>query len=371
MDFGNLTAYLDSLLDLGIPSLDLAIHKDHELIYRHLAGTRSPEGEPLTGDEVYRLYSCSKVFTTCAVMQLVEKGVLSLDDPVSQYMPAWGHITVRDGDGARPAVRPMLVRHLMSMQSGLDYNMDTPALRKLIKDTDALATTRELMDAKAEDPLCFDPGSDFQYSLSHDVLGALVEAASGLRFSEYLKKNIWEPLGLPTMTFRPDEATKKRFCAQYRYLSDRNVFVPIPIEGKMINYESGGGGLYGDVHDYSLFVDALASGGKAQDGAHILSPEMIQLWSANQLCPKGRKSFDSWNRAGYSYALGVRTRVNNAIGGLGPVGEFGWDGAACSWAMIDPHNHVSAFFAMHVMDYGYAFSTIHPTIRHKIYEVIK
>ena len=80
---------------------------------------------------------------------------------------------------------------------------------------------------------------------------------------------------------------------------------------------------------------------------------MIQLWSSNQLGPKARKSFDAWKRIGYSYGLGVRTRVNGEIGGAGAVGEFGWDGAAGAWTMIDPHNHISAFFGMHVKNYGY------------------
>ena len=117
-------------------------------------------------------------------------------------------------------------------------------------------------------------------------------------------------------------------------------------------------------------MDALSCGGKTADGFSILSPQMIQLWSANQLCPKGREVFDSWRRLGYSYALGVRTRVDTSVGGLGPVGEFGWDGAACAWNMVDPHGHVSAFFAMHVLDYSFPFEVVHPTIRHMIYEAL-
>ena len=95
---------------------------------------------------------------------------------------------------------------------------------------------------------------------------------------------------------------------------------------------------------------------------------MIQLWSANQLGLLSRRSFDAWNRLGYSYALGVRTRVDMNKGGKGQLGEFGWDGAAGAWAMIDPHNHLSAFYAMHVRNYGYCYDVIHPTIRSLVYE---
>ena len=98
---------------------------------------------------------------------------------------------------------------------------------------------------------------------------------------------------------------------------------------------------------------------------------MIQLWSANQLCHQGRRSFDGWHRVGYSYALGVRTRVNTRIGGPGSLGEFGWDGAAGAWVMIDPSNRLSAVFGMHVLNYGYNFDVIHPTLRGLIYEGLK
>ena len=129
------------------------------------------------------------------------------------------------------------------------------------------------------------------------------------------------------------------------------------------NYESGGAGLFSGVEDCIAFADALACGGGA-----LTRPEMIQLWSANQLGPKGRASFDEWQRLGYSYALGVRTRVSTAVGGRGQIGEFGWDGAAGSWMMIDPVNHISAFYAMHVRNFGYCYDVIHPKVRDLIYE---
>ena len=115
-------------------------------------------------------------------------------------------------------------------------------------------------------------------------------------------------------------------------------------------------------------MDALACGGKGKDGEQILDPEMIQLWSANQLTAHSRHSFNQWNRRGYSYALGVRTRVDLSVGGPGSLGEFGWDGAAGSYAMIDPDRHLSAFFAMHVRNFGYVYDVIHPTLRGLIYE---
>ena len=374
MNFEQLADYLDILPTLNVPGCDLAVYKDHQLLYRHQAGYRDEQNkEPMRGDETYFLYSCSKVFTTCAAMQLIGQGKMRLDDSVSVYLPAYAHLTVKDGDSVRPAKTVMTVRHLMSMQSGLNYDTHTSAVQETMNKNHQRATTRQIAEAKALDPLDFDPGTDFQYSFSHDVLGAVIEVVSGQRFSEYLRTHIWEPLGIQSMALRLNDSLRARLCAQYRYEPSTYSLKPVSVKEMEENrynpeFESGGGGMIGDVESFAAFTDALASGGRGKDGTHILSPEMIQLWSANQLGPKSRKSFNGWKRLGYSYALGVRTRVTNRIGGAGPVGEFGWDGAAGAWSMIDPVNRVSAFFAMHVLDYGYNYDVIHPTIRSLIYE---
>ena len=371
MNFDALTKYMDSLAAVGVPGCDLAVYRDHEPVYRHKAGCRDAAGtEAVRGDELYWLYSCTKVFTTCSAMQLIEKGVLSLDDPVSAYLPAYGHLTVRKGDEVCPARRVMTVRHLMSMQSGLDYDMTTPAARAELERTKGMANTRQLVEAKAADPLCFEPGTDFLYSLSHDVLAVVIEAASGMRFSDYLRKNIFDPLGLRNTGFFPTEAQAARLCAQYVFDQEEQKPEPCDIIENSYrfspNYESGGAGLFSGVEDCAAFADALACGGSG-----LLSPEMIQLWSANQLGPRSRATFDEWQRLGYSYALGVRTRVNTAVGGRGQIGEFGWDGAAGSWMMIDPINHISAFYAMHVRNFGYCYDVIHPKLRDLIYGALE
>ena len=375
MDFSRLTAYLDYLDKLNVPGCDLAVYREHELIYRHQAGHRDlARTAPIRGNEAYFLYSSTKLFTTCAAMQLIEQGKLSLDDPVSAYLPAYAHLTVKDGDAVRPAKTVMTVRHLMSMQSGLNYDTQTPAIEKVMEANHQRATTRQIAEAKAEDPLEFDPGTDFQYSFSHDVLAAVIEVASGQRFSAYLREHIWEPLHIHGLALRINDELRERLCPLYTYdpktrsLTERT---REEIEERFNpEFESGGGGLIGGVADYVPFADALACGGRGKDGAQILSPETIQLWSANQLCPRGRRTFDGLHRLGYSYALGVRTRVNDRIGGPGPLGEFGWDGAAGAWVMIDPSNHLSAFFGMHVLNYGYNFEVIHPTLRGLIYEAL-
>ena len=125
-------------------------------MYRHWAGHSDHEKkQPMQGNETYCLYSCSKVFTTCAAMQLIEKGLLHLDDPVSDYLPEYANLTVADGDTVRPAKNVMLIRHLMSMQGGLDYDLHAPAIDALLQETQGQATTRQIAAAIAKKPLYF------------------------------------------------------------------------------------------------------------------------------------------------------------------------------------------------------------------------
>ena len=373
MDFSKVGAYMDTLQEVHVPGCDLVVYKDHEMIYRHMSGFRDGNfKQPMRGDEIFFLYSCSKVFTTCAVMQLIERGLLNLDDPVSRYLPAFKDLKVEKEGEIVPANRVLTIRHLMSMQSGLDYETDTPAIRRVLEETDGQASTRQIVDALAEKPLHFEPGTDFLYSMSHDVLPAIAEVVTGQRFSDYLKEHVFDPLGLPTIGYTVKEKDRERVAAQFAFDWESQQLKQVADEVRTYRispcYESGGAGLISDVRDYSIFADTLACGGVSKEGMQILSPEMIQLWSANQLGPRSRRTFDEWKRLGYTYALGVRTRVDLTKGGLGTAGEFGWDGAAGSCVFIDPYRHISIFYAMHVLDYGYNYDVIHPRLRHLVYE---
>ena len=377
MNFEKLAAYIDTLPAKGVPGCDFIVYKDHQQIFRRLAGFRDADKtQPMRGDETYWLFSCSKVFTTCAAMQLVEAGKLHPDDPVSAYLPAYAELKVREGNGSlRPARRPMTIRHLLSMQSGLDYDLQSAPILNALARTNGQATTREIADALALAPLAFDPGEDFLYSLSHDVLAAVIEVVSGERFSEYLQVHIFASLGITDMGFTLTEALQKRQCDIYMCEENTGAITLSPADSNNYrlspNYESGGAGLISSAEDYIAFADALACGSQTPGGAQLLRPETIQLWTANQLGLKARQTFDLWNRRGYSYALGVRTRVQASNDGRGQLGEFGWDGAAGSWALIDPVNRVSAFFAMHVRNFGYGYDVIHPTLRDLLYEALE
>ena len=376
MNFDKLTAYIDTLQEQGVPSGDLIVYKDHKMIYRHMSGYRDQAmSVPLTGKETYSIYSCSKVMTTCAAMQLVEQGKLQLDEEVGSYLPAFKNITVKAENGAVSPATKLTVRFLMSMQGGLDYDLNAPCILEANKAHDGKATTREIVEALAQKPLQFEPGTDFMYSLCHDVLAAVIEGVSGKRFSTYLKENIWDKIGLEHTGFEFTPYVFENQCAQWwsegsdkphRYLeTDDLVYKLSP------NYESGGAGIITTTEDYAKFADAIACDGMTINGISILRPETIKLWSTPQLCEKAKHTFDTWCRYGYSYGLGVRTRVDTSIGRKGPIGEFGWDGAAGAYTFIDPVNHLSCFFAMHVRNFGYCYEHIHPTLQTLIYEGIE
>ena len=374
MNFDALTSYLDGLRNVGIPGCDLVVYKDHEPIYRHFVGMRDREaGIPMDGHEVYWIFSASKVFTCTAALQLLEKNVIGLDDPVSNYLPAYGLLSVIENGHVRAAQEVMTLRHLFAMQGGLSYDLNSPSLTKAKYYGGGHADTRTLIDALAEEPLLFDPGKHFNYSLCHDILAAVIEVASGMKFSAYLKKNIWSRLGIEETGFVLPDELRGRLAQQYIY-DETTQSSKVHPDGNICvyamtpEYESGGAGLYSTVDDYILLSDALACDGVSKTGKRILKPETIDLMRTNQ---QYGACMDDWNtkinRPGYGYGLGVRTLMDKSAS-RGPVGEFGWDGAANAYTLIDPENHVSAFYGAHVRGCGYGYSVIHPTIRDLIYE---
>ncbi len=372
MNFDSLSRYLDTLPEKGIPGCDMIVMQDHKTIFRHMAGEGRP-GEKMRGDETYWLYSATKVFTMTAGMQLVEKGLIKLDDPVSKYLPEFENMNVLDGDTLRPAKTVMTIQHLMSMQGGLDYDLNVPSVNAVREKYGAKATTRQIVEALAEKPLNFDPGTHMRYSLCHDVMAAVIEVASGMSFGEYVDENIVKPLGMQAMCFHPTQDMIDRTAACYEWQEPHK-----PLARDMSqnvyrfssSYESGGAGLFGALESYILLNDALANDGVGATGKRILTRKSIDEMRTDRMTGDSRKDFDDLSKLGYSYGLGVRTLVDNSKS-LSPIGEFGWDGAAGAWTMIDVDNHIAAFYVQHVHNCGYAFDVVHPTIRNLIYEGLK
>ncbi len=375
MGFEAFDAYLDSLESMGIPACDCIIYRDHELVHRHYHGySDDAKTKPMNGHETYWYFSATKLFTCVAAMQLIEQGKLGLDDPVYRYLPAYTMLTVADGDITRAARTILTVRHLMSMQSGLDYDEKAKAIVNAQQTYGAEATTQQIVDTIAHKPLGFDPGTNYRYSLSHDVLAAIIEVVSGQTFGEYLKQNIFEPLGIQDIGFEQTESRMQRMCDMYIRDEVKNTTTLTEKTNNYVlapKYESGGAGLIGGVEDYILLTDALACGGVGKTGKQILKPESIALLSTPQLMDERSKASFSRTDYGYSYALGVRVMVNPALkNAKSPIGEFGWDGAAGAYSLVDPKNHLSLFHAQHVRCYNAVYFEVHPHISDLMYEAL-
>ena len=371
MNFKMLDEFLDSLIPFGIPGVDMIVMQDHKPIYRHSAGWRDREaGLPVRGDELYFMYSCSKVITVTAGMQLFEKGRFLLDTPVSEFIPEFGNMMVETADGSlKKAEKPILMRHLFSMTGGLNYDRNTDAIKAVAERTQGHCPTVDVAKAIAQTPLSFEPGEHWQYSLCHDVLAAVVEVISGMRFRDYVKKNIFDPLGMTRSRYHMIPGTESEYAAQYRYDDARHTADPIGLNADYVlgdEYDSGGAGVISCVDDYAKFVDAMACGGIGATGAQILGRPAIDLMRMNQLGEVQMRDFNWSQMTGYGYGLGVRTVVDKAKGGvLSPIGEFGWGGAAGAYVMIDPENRLSAFYAQHMLNNKEPY--VHPRLRNILY----
>ena len=371
-DENKLTEYLDSLIDKGIPSVDCIVYKDHKQIYRHMNGTVDRDKKiNVRPDQRYLMFSMTKVQTMTAVMQLVEQGKLLLDDEVGKYLPAYKKLMVDDEEGLRELNEPMRIWHLLSMQSGLDYNAERPGILRVLKEKGQSATTRDIVDSFIESPLEFVPGTHFHYSFSHDVVAAIIEVVSGMSFGEYLKNNIWEPLNMKDTFFaKPDNSGMERLAQQYTSNDDGIV----PMEQTCnyqftINYESGGAGLISCTEDYAKLGDALACGGESAEGIRILKPETIELIKKNLLCDAGMEEIaTNMGRKGYGYGCGMQVFMYpELVGSTAPTGIFGWDGAAGSSIQMDTVSRTSLVYTQHVRNCGMAYEFIHPTLRELVF----
>lgn len=373
MNFEKITNYLNSLEAEGIPSVDCMIYKDHDLIYRHFNGyADTGRTKKIVGNELYLMFSATKLITMTAALQLVEEGKLDLDSPVSDYLPAYKELEVRSNDLVVPAHKELLIRHLLSMQSGLDYNLERSGIKRVLDEKGQKATTQELVNSFVETPLLFEPGEHFEYSLSHDVVGAIIEVVSGMSLGEYFSRNIFEPLEMKNTFFGKPLNDNERLVTQYVYDNENHVSTEMELSciyQLSESYESGGAGLISCVEDYGKFADALACGGVSAKGIRILKEESIELMRTNMLGTIQREDLaKKMGRVGYGYGCGVQVLLEpERCNAKAPVGIFGWDGAAGACVIMDPDNHISLVYAQHVRNCGYAYATIHPRLRDLLY----
>lgn len=336
--FEKTKAFCDSFLELGVPGFDLAVYQDGKCILRHMNGYSDLENKvKMTGDERYNIYSCSKVITCVAAMQLWEKGLFSLEDKLSDYMPEFKDMTVKTENGIQKAEHPILIRHLFEMTAGFSYHCRSPHIITAISETDGRCPTRETMKYLAKEPLLFEPGDRWEYSLCHDVLAALVEIISGEKFETYVKKNIFDIVGMSRSSFMLPEEELNTIAEQYRFENGRAVNVGKNIVSYKLGseYASGGAGGISTVDDYIKFLEALRT-------HKLLKVETLKLMMTDRLTEWQKRTY--WTRATHGYGLGVRCPKGNK-----QYTDFGWGGAACAYLAVDVENKISLFFGAHLL----------------------
>ena len=357
MNFDKLKDFLDYYLPmLGVPGSDTVIFKDHEEIFRHQSGYDNLKYRTaVRPDAIYTIYSCTKIATCVAAIQLIERGEILINDPLHVYFPEFKNLTVarKGADGrikAEKAKRPILIRDLFSMTSGFDYNIRRQGIERVKRETDGKCPTLTTIRALAEDPIACDPGEKYIYGLSHDILGGIVELISGMKLGDYMKKNIFDPLGMKDTTFDITPQNYERLACQYDYDSAGRCAIEVPKDSNVMRfgseYQSGGAGLLSTVDDFILLTDALANGGVGKNGARILSSASVKLLTSPSLDSSLMPYFEYSHNLGYDYGLGVRIMRDPAkAGSLLPVGAFGWDGKKMCLSISDPTNKIAIFHA--------------------------
>jgi CubicO group peptidase (beta-lactamase class C family) len=342
---GKLKSEMQALVDRNqLPGVVTMVAKDGKIVEFDVAGKRDVEsGAPLQKDSIFRIYSMSKPITGVAMMMLFEEGKWQLNDPVSKHIPEFANLKVAKVNPQNGSVtqvapdHPMTMRELMSHSGGLTYGVfgSTP-VDKMYTDANVLdrdATLQAMVDKLAKIPLLLQPGEKWQYSVSVDVQGYLVEKLSGQPFPEFLKQRIFDPLGMKDTAFYVPPEKMNRFVSFYTYDKDRK-FVPhpgVPDFSKPPGAPSGGGGLVSTAMDYMRFCQMLLNGGEL-DGKRLLSPLSVQLMRSNVL-PANARTMGPGTGFGLDFAV-VEDPV--AAGGYYGEGTYYWGGYAGTWFWIDP-----------------------------------
>lgn len=350
-----------------------AVYREGECLYEGSFGLADREANtPMTFDSIFRIYSMTKPVTAAAALQMVEKGALHPDMPVSYFIPEFGSATVYNADGTtRPPARPILVQDLLNMTSGLCYPNPTTQSQKDTahffwemeqrRDGENPVDTMEFCRGMARIPLDFDPGTHWEYGTSADVLAGVVQAVSGMDYRDYLRANILDPLGMQDTDFFVPQEKLGRFTAAYcrdengALVRDDGCYLGLNGYRTKPAFISGGAGLCSTIRDYSRFAEALAHGGTTRDGVRILSEASVNYIRTPQVGGSQFLEDQQWDSLhGYEYGSLVRVLTDRAKAGtLATLGEFGWDGWTGTYFCVDPAEKLSIFFWIQVASAGF------------------
>lgn len=343
----------------------ICIIKDGKEVYRNEYGEADKEKHiPMEKKSIFRCYSMTKPITSVAVMTLVEKGILALSDPVSNFIPSFKNQTVLTEKGYVPAKREVVIQDLLNMTAGLTYpDASFPAgkemqnmIDKYYADVEAgkPTSTYDLAVLIGKQPLEFHPGDGWRYSFCADVLGAVLEVVTGKKYSDYLKETIFEPLGMIDTDFYVPKEKLNRFMQNYQYMPETQTMEPCTWQHLGLTYmhkkqplfESGGAGLVSTIDDYSKFVNMMLNKGTLGN-VRILGRKTVEIMTKNNLTPKQLKMYDWDSLKGYGYGNLMRVMIDvPASQSLGSEGEFGWDGWLGSYVAMDPVENLAIIYVI-------------------------
>lgn len=361
-----LTTALDQYVDdERLPGVVVRVHRAGSVVYEEAVGFRDREaGAPMRSDALFRIASQTKAVVSVAIMMLQEDGTLLLSDPLSRWLPAFAETTVAEPDGSGgyavvPARRAITLRDLLTHTAGVGYGGgpggDTWADADITGWYFAHRTepVRQTVDRMAALPFPSHPGEAFVYGYSTDILGAVVEAASGETLDAFLRDRIFDPLDMRDTHFFVPREKAGRLAVVYN--NDGEGLTRAPegpgmntqgeyLEGPRTSF-SGGAGLVSTARDYGRFLQMLLDGG-ALEGRRILSPSTVALMTQDHLGDRYRAP-----GAGFGLGFTVRTDVG-AAGVPGSVGDFGWGGAYHSTYWVDPAEELVVVYLTQVRPGG-------------------
>jgi CubicO group peptidase (beta-lactamase class C family) len=356
----NIRQYLnDTYVDDGkyVGTMTLVSRKG-QVAYLDSLGFMDRENKrPMQEDAIFRIYSMSKAITSIAIMQLYEKSKFRLDDPVYWYIPSWKNLRVYQSGvypnflTSRPE-RHMTIRDLLTHMSGLTYdfmyksNVDAAYRKTKVQQAETLEEFIEILSTL---PLEFSPGNKWNYSVSTDVLGYLVEVISGMKLEEYFKTNIFEPLNMEDTSFSCPQEKVDRLASLYEHVPNGE---PRLLEIPFLNTKmaSGGGGLFSTMADYHNFCSMLLNQGEF-NGKRLIGRKTLELMTVNHLpnnqdlTEMSESAFSETPYAGVGFGLGFSVMLDPAKSQTtSDIGEYGWGGAASTVFMINPKEDMFIIF---------------------------
>lgn len=344
--------------------------------YRDLA-----TNAPMTDDAIFQIYSMTKPIVSVAVMMLYEEGRLRLDAPIETYIPELANLKVYDAEAGqgnptiRAAARQPTVHDLLTHRAGMTYGfLDASPVGALYRknnlDMPADLSLADYMTRVAQQPLKFDPGTAWNYSISPDVLGRLVEVVSGQSLGQFLQSRIFDPLGMVDTSFKRDLAKADRVAQLYAREGITEQYAVMGYAARPTGpglepahpglqvmhsaeakFEGGGGGLLSTTHDYLRFAQMLLNHGEFE-GVRLLAPNTVKMMRQDQIgdTPALGRRAATFPRPGVGFGLGFGVITDQGLSGTPlPAGSYFWGGAAGTFFWVDPGNDLTAVFMMQLL----------------------